>query len=348
MNKTTLPIQATNRKDQPMTKSRLWLKRDAVREFVKALPAPRYDIRCIANKGDEGAGRPIKQVYKHPSVTGSPVIRFLTAHNDGAPWKGDKGERQPKRNIYIRPVDSSVIRVDDVSEDAIDQMMADGLPFSFVVETSPDNYQVWFKLAHGRDGVSEEEATIVLQFLTDVYEGDHAAATRNAVGRAPGFYNRKEIHAQPNGHGPLVLMRRKKDCRGSWSRERFEQVLALAKSHPANSRARSTPAAQRCDLSFADMNAIIPSLSTDEAIEIYESAIANRDALFGDVDTGDRSNCDYKVVVDLFHHGFNPEDAAAVLMHASDKAHERGEQYVAQTVSSAWSSYLNRYLHRAA
>jgi hypothetical protein len=114
-----------------------------------------------------------------------------------------KAENANGRHILIRP-DLTVIKyyllIDDISFELIQHhhKLANGnwKPGRLVVETSPNNYQVWIK---SNRTLTLDEKRYWLKKLCS----DPGADPKNRWGRCPGFRNRKKKYCNINGEYPL-------------------------------------------------------------------------------------------------------------------------------------------------
>ena len=93
--------------------------------------------------------------------------------------------------------------LDDLSQDAIERMVADGYEPCAVVETSQANFQAW--LRHD-DAYPKELSTFIAQQLSARYQGDPSAADWRRFGRLPGFANCKPKYRKQDGRFPFVLL----------------------------------------------------------------------------------------------------------------------------------------------
>ena len=144
----------------------------AVHNMLAAIHAPSYDIGVLSDRG--------------------------MAHNA-------KGA-----HIYIRPSGEHRYTVlDDLNQDSVDRLSAEGYGPCAVVETSPGNFQAWLK--HD-DVYPARLSTFVAQTLAQRYQADPSAADWRRFGRLPGFTNCKPKYRQSNGLYPYVLLK-------SWSSE---------------------------------------------------------------------------------------------------------------------------------
>jgi len=112
-----------------------------------------------------------------------------------------RAENANGRHILMQPAEPSCyLLADDLSWSEISRRhhRRDGTwkPGRMVVETSPQNYQVWI---HSRRPLSLTEKRYWLKRLIS----DPGADPNNRWGRCPGFRNRKDIHRNAYGHYPL-------------------------------------------------------------------------------------------------------------------------------------------------
>jgi len=117
-----------------------------------------------------------------------------------------KAENGNGRHILIQPISESspyYLMIDDLSIQTIQyhHKNHDGTwkPGRMVVETSPDNYQVWI---HSNRFLSIAEKRYWLKKLCN----DPGADPNNRWGRCPGFRNRKEKHKDSKGGYPLAKL----------------------------------------------------------------------------------------------------------------------------------------------
>lgn len=110
------------------------------------------------------------------------------------------------KHIYIRPAGEHALSlIDDLTEDGINRMKADGFNPAVLIETSPNNFQAWVN--HG-ERLPTAISTECAQELARRYGGDPSSADWRHFGRLAGFTNRKEKYRQPNGYFPFVRLHR--------------------------------------------------------------------------------------------------------------------------------------------
>ena len=108
-------------------------------------------------------------------------------------------------DIYIRPdrgAGHDLVLVDDLSEDSVQRMRADGLAPAAVLETSANNFQVWLRLPNAQEPNLRREAA---RILADRYGGDLASADAVHFSRLAGFTNQKPHRKTEHGQ-PYVLL----------------------------------------------------------------------------------------------------------------------------------------------
>jgi hypothetical protein len=104
------------------------------------------------------------------------------------PWL--RLENRQGRNVFCRPKgEHNLSLVDDLSAAALMEMKQTGFEPALVVETSPQNLQVWVN--HGRT-LAAALSTAVAKELARRFGGDGGAADWRHFGRLAGFTNRKE------------------------------------------------------------------------------------------------------------------------------------------------------------
>ena len=129
-------------------------------------------------------------------------------------------------HIFVRPHGTHALSlVDDLSVDAIARMTDAGFQPALVVETSPQNFQVW--LNHGRT-LDRDMSSWAAKELAKRFGGDLSSADWRHFGRLAGFTNRKPERLLPNGLAPFVRLRQ---CEGriyDAAHEFLEEVKSLA------------------------------------------------------------------------------------------------------------------------
>ncbi|MDR3203681.1 MAG: RepB family DNA primase [Deltaproteobacteria bacterium] len=133
------------------------------------------------------------------------------------------------KDIYISQangIDRALILVDDLNRLKIKEMVSQGVEPACVIETSPNNFQVWVSL--GPEHLSKDERKIIARLLAQQFLGDRASVDANHYGRLAGFTNRKDKYYTKTGY-PFVRCweatgkdaNKSQELR-SWARERYE------------------------------------------------------------------------------------------------------------------------------
>jgi hypothetical protein len=154
-----------------------------------------------------------------------------------------KRENARGAHIFVRPHGAHALSlIDDLNVAAIARMTTAGFQPALVVETSPQNFQLW--LNHGRT-LDANISTWAAKELAKRFGGDLSSADWRHFGRVAGFTNRKPERVLPTGLGPFVRLHQ---CDGKIydaARVFVEEVNSLAKhaagehAHLATIRPRS-------------------------------------------------------------------------------------------------------------
>ncbi len=141
-------------------------------------------------------------------------------------------------HIFIRPHGTHALSlVDDLGVDAIARMTDAGFEPALVVETSPQNFQVW--LNHGRT-LDRSMSSCAAKELAKRFGGDLSSADWRHFGRLAGFTNQKPKRRLQTGLPPFVRFH---ECEGrtyTAAREFLEDVKSLAHKASAESSTRRT------------------------------------------------------------------------------------------------------------
>jgi diadenosine tetraphosphate (Ap4A) HIT family hydrolase len=142
-------------------------------------------------------------------------------------------------HIFVRPHNAHALSlIDDLSVEAIARMTNAGFQPSLVVETSPQNFQVW--LNHGRT-LDRSMSTWAAKELAKRFGGDLSSADWRHFGRLAGFTNRKPERLLPNGLGPFVRVRQSEGRTYDAAQEFLEEVKSLAEKAGAANALQTTP-----------------------------------------------------------------------------------------------------------
>jgi hypothetical protein len=163
-----------------------------VREQLRAMGSERFDLGIRRDAGEmilrEGQG----------AIEIEEAIKWLR-HENG------KGA-----HIYIRPAGThGLTLIDDLTADAVERMKAEGFEPAVVVETSPNNFQVW--LNHGQV-LEATKSTRAAKLFAERFGGDPSSADWRHFGRLAGFTNPKPERQLPSGMRPFARLRSAKGC----------------------------------------------------------------------------------------------------------------------------------------
>lgn len=178
--------------------------RHTVAVHLAALGAPSFEVGVL-------------MTGRMTTLTGSAVdiVRRV-------PWL--LGRNAQGAHIFVRPVGTEVVLVDDLTHGALVRMHRDQIIPAAVVETSPQNFQAWIRVADAP--LPREMATAVARLLCATYGGDPNAAHVRQYGRLAGFTNRKEKYRRGEAF-PVVALRA---ARGGMT-PAAEALLERAQAH---------------------------------------------------------------------------------------------------------------------
>jgi len=289
-----------------------------IEEMIFALPTDQWQLRLVP--GDEHQGSPVKSlVYTKAQLLRS--IGFL------------RGENKNGYHIYGRPITYRHVLVDDLDQDALDRLKADGLKPNVVVRTSKDNYQAWITIS--KDEVTPEIATAAAKILAKRYGGDPGSTDAQHIGRLPGFTNRKNEYWTEKGYPFTGLQGKVRRGVPPGSGNLLEEANDLAASLPSSPWTHGACA----PITNLDINPSRSPMKREEAREIYEAELqyqAKRKGWSLPIRKGFRSHADYAVVYSLrVQFGYDPDDLAALLQYESEKAAVRGMVYILRSVHAA-------------
>ena len=273
----------------------------SVREVVFALPAMHW-IALV--KDDEGTSC-IHCRYTRAQLLNS--VRYFRHRNANG------------CHVYARPDAPRYILVDDLCEDALDQLKADGLRPNVVVLTSPYNYQAWIDIGDNDDvNISRK----VSHYLASKYDGDLRSAKPAQLGRLPGFTNQKEMYYDGRYY-PFTKL----------ARPVYRGVA------PGIADLLTKAAAHRMPEPSLSSSTLRGSVLIGEGWEaMYQDAAGFLFKRFGNAQfQDDRSRLDFAVAQHLIKNEVIPDDCVSILLAGSEKAKERGAAYAQKTVQAALS-----------
>jgi hypothetical protein len=147
------------------------------------------------------------------------------------------------RDIYIAPVgNSGLILLDDVPSSTLDRLRADELAPALVVETSPENFQAWIRVAP--EALPKDLATAVSRELAVRYDGDRGSVGAEHLGRLAGYTNQKPSRTLPDGRQPWVRLQQADGQQARGAEALLTEVRARLES-ARSTRSSSTPGEAR-------------------------------------------------------------------------------------------------------
>jgi hypothetical protein len=291
--------------------------RIAIKEIIFALPVDQWQLRLVPD--DEHHGSPVMS----PTYTKAQLIHSISFL---------RNKNKIGYHIYGRPITNRHVLVDDLDQDALDQLHEDGLRPNVVVRTSQDNHQAWITISEVE--VEPNVANAAARILAKRYGGDFGSTDAQHLGRLPGFTNRKNIYWTEQGYPFTGLHGRVMLGVSSGARKLLEEAIDPATSQPSLPSALGACA----PTTTTDIDPSRSAMTEDEAVEIYDAEVKRLAELFAwqlPIQVGDRSDVDCAVSKSLWkYYGFNQDDLAVVLIHGSEKAAERGMGYAIRTVSN--------------
>jgi hypothetical protein len=292
-----------------------------------ALPADEWIIQMVH---EDNQGQPIRDIVTRHKLFSTKLVAWYRAKNANG-W-----------HVYGRPYSTRYVLIDDVQHEGIVKLRQDGLTPTAVIETSPDNFQVWITVSENE--LPKLVASRLAKLLELRYSTDTGSADALHLGRLPGLRNKKFEHMEYPGHGgPLVLLRTA--LTSPVIPDGIDDLIKEAKQMVDEQSPTSSPSAPRGGRVFPNNSTnnidIDPSrspMTSIEAFEIFEAEVqcqAKRKGWSIPIQKGLRSDADYAVIYSLRkYYGYDPDDLAALLTYESEKAAERGMDYVIRTVSS--------------
>lgn len=145
------------------------IQQKIVAQYLDAMPCESYRVQVIHVE---------RKPFNMASLSREDVLKrvsFLAAKNVQG------------FNVYCRPNSWRYVLVDDVKRD----VLAKAAPFKpcLYLETSPDNFQVFFKLK--TEPQTRDHAVAICRELCTLLDGDPGSAEPDHLGRLPTYTNRK-------------------------------------------------------------------------------------------------------------------------------------------------------------
>jgi hypothetical protein len=151
-----------------------------------------------------------------------------------------RGENACGAHIFVRPEwPNALSLIDDVGADTIEEMGKTGFEPAVVVETSPNNFQVW--LNHGRVLSDRFLSSLAARQLAIRFGGDRGSCDWRHFGRLAGFTNQKKERRLQNGFQPFVRLRSSEGNVYSAANDFLRKVEALKREHLSRREPRELP-----------------------------------------------------------------------------------------------------------
>ena len=234
--------------------------------------------------------------------------------------------------IYVRPsAPLGVVLLDDVSRTMIQKMTESGFPAAAVVETSPDNYQVWLKLIENREQKPLDTRLIsrAVRLLVDRFGADPGSADWRHFGRLGGFTNRKPEYRQKDGRFPYVLVH-----------EATGVVAPAGRDHLIAARNELENASKTASTHPEDDNPALNGQKQQKGpLESYQrrkAGILARNQNKTWVHSPDQSRLDFMIACEMLQAGWSDSAVCEVLSGRPGLSEKhRIQDYVGRTVRAA-------------
>lgn len=297
--------------------------RRAVLTFVRGLAIP-VDLGIV-----HPAGRAFWLGQPHsPGDVDIAVARLAAENSRGA-------------HIFVRPFlapgwtdlteHPGIVLVDDLSADAVAAMRRDGIVPAALVETSPQNFQAWVRIA-AYDVAPCGIARATARDLAVRYGADPRAVAAAQPGRMPGFTNRKEKHRKENGTFPfcrLVSVDPSAVLPSSKVAWKTDSIAAQAGGPRAASRQTPRPAADSSISLNSEFAEIWREAERTIAVEV---AAGRRES-----SQSSRSEIDFRAVAIALRRGLHPERVSNALRHMRP---DKSEGYAMRTITAVENLFM--------
>jgi hypothetical protein len=151
-------------------------------------------------------------------------------------------------HIFVRPEwPHALSLIDDVGADALEEMGNMGFEPAVVLETSPNNFQVW--LNHGRVLPDRFLSTLVARELASRFGGDRGSCDWRHFGRLAGFTNQKKERRLQNGFQPFVRLHTSEGNVYSAAKEFLRDLEALKREQLSRHEVRKFAPPRETDTS---------------------------------------------------------------------------------------------------
>jgi RepB DNA-primase from phage plasmid len=184
-------------------------------KVIEALGAQAYIVRLIHTDNLNGIVNPHSKVI-HGVYTSEALLKSAQYFA----WKNTQGY-----NIYFRPNGYEYVLLDDIQKEELQTLSA--LKPCLLIETSPNNFQVWLKLK--QVPTDREHAKEICRYLAEKFHADKGSAEPDHIGRLPSYTNRKAKYKQENGNYPYVILHKSENRYADFFLPKGEFVLKIGK-----------------------------------------------------------------------------------------------------------------------
>lgn len=234
-------------------------------------------------------------------------------------------------DIYIRPdapaegMAEPLAFVDDLSRDQVLKMKEDGLPFSALIESSPDRFHGWIRV--GLQPIPQAELRELNRHLAAKYGGDTQAIGWNQPGRLSGFTNQKPSRRGPKGP-PFAMLRAANEGvapAGPTVLEEARQIIRQQEEARLREEAEARADARR-NAAFGGAKELADGVS---------EFIHTRQRFAGE----DESRRDMQAALSMLRRGYTSDQVQAAIESTAEDLKRRGhadpEKYARRTVETA-------------
>lgn len=287
---------------------------EALQKQIAALGTPRFEVEVRERK----TGQVMKREWSRSELEDYKAVAWLKRMNA----KGN--------DIYVRPAgEHGLVLVDDLKPEALKAMREQGYMPAATIETSPNNYQAWVKLAGSP--LPAEVRRMAVQSLVQHFGGTLNIADSGLYGRLAGFTNQEPQYSR-NSRQPYVL-----------SHNHSGEVASAAKTFIERIEARLdvAEAQKERETRLAALNSTPDNHNRYDPLREYQQQAKRLMAKYGE-DT-DLSRMDWMIATDMAKSNrFTQQEIERSIRDCSPNVEscKEGhlEDYAKRTAEKAWSS----------
>ena len=249
-------------------------------------------------------------------------------------------------HIYIKPDgEHGLILVDDIDYFTIEQMSNDGRNPVVSIETSPGNYQAWFRVGHNVDARTRLE---VSRLLCAEYGGDLGSIGSEHFGRLAGFTNRKTEHLSDIGYPltkvdySLEAISSKRVITDRLKRD-LDRALLVVEADQAKLSKQKRLDEERKKKRTPLMPHDQAKLINEDPSEVYYRLYQNLEKRYGE--DMNKSTADFMIAQDLLRqYNQNTNQVQEIILNCSPGCYDRKndpELYARLTTEKAYLKVIN-------